>query len=145
MEKMTRAIDDRRVRSGDGDFLRIQAYLALRLAEELERCKRYRHFVSVLSFALDEDISWEKALELVERNIRRVDIAGRFDRWHLLIILPETPEEGARVVGRRVVAHLEALTGRKEIGFGCAVFPGDGTQPYELIEMAIEESTRIMR
>ena len=95
-------------------------HIVEKLAMELERARRHRTPLSVVVFDLDElgainrahgtaagsAVLREAARRLAE-NLRGSDAIGRFGDDSFLVILPHTPEEGARVVAERGRALIE--------------------------------------
>ena len=90
-------------------------YLLERLAEEIERCKRYNFSISCLLIDLDHfkrvndkfghQAGDEVLIELsrmLKSNIRVVDILGRYGGEEFLVILPHTNLEQLGVVAERL-------------------------------------------
>ncbi len=95
-------------------------YIVNKLNEEIERAKRYRSDLSVMLFDLDNfkdvndtyghlagDAVLQRVAELFTRNLRTIDIVGRYGGEEFLVILPETDLERAYVVGERLRAGIE--------------------------------------
>ncbi len=89
-------------------------YLHTRLAQEMERARRYDHSLSILYLDLDglkrvNDLYGhqvgnevlEQAGALLRASARENDLAGRVGGDEFLVILPETARESARVVAER--------------------------------------------
>jgi len=89
-------------------------YLHTRLAQEMERARRYDHPLSILYLDLDglkrvNDLYGhqvgnevlEQAGALLRASARENDLVGRVGGDEFLIILPETARESARVVAER--------------------------------------------
>jgi diguanylate cyclase (GGDEF)-like protein len=96
-------------------------YFLKRLKEELLRAKRYKRIFSILLIDV-EDIQKvvenygipeaEKFLRALAQNIsqklRRVDMVAKLKKFEQFgIILPETPAQGAVVVGRKILNTIE--------------------------------------
>lgn len=94
------------------------------LDKELERIfelsKRYQMDFSVLMIDLDKfkkyndryghvqgDVALKSIGEVILRNIRKSDFAARFGGEEFMIILPYTDENGARILGERLVSDLK--------------------------------------
>ena len=128
-------------------------YLEERLAEELQRARRYREPLACVLVDLDQreplrtsgEARFEASLlELGRRclgTVRVIDLAGRTSRDEVLLVLPSTPLTGAlavaeriwRAVGARpfvVPASAEASPGAYELALTCSagvgLFPSHG-------------------
>jgi len=114
-------------------------YLDTSLAKELDRCKRYRHEMSIVMFDVDHfkqfndehghdqgDRVLQFIADVVKEVIRSVDIPCRYGGEEFLIILPETDFERALAVGERIRAAVEraSIDGLKvTISIGVASYP----------------------
>lgn len=89
-------------------------YLHTRLAQEMERARRYDHALSILYLDLDglkrvNDLYGhqvgnevlEQAGALLRASARENDLVGRVGGDEFLIILPETTHDSGKVVGER--------------------------------------------
>jgi two-component system cell cycle response regulator len=133
-------------------------YLALTLAKEIERAQRFERPLSVLMVDIDhfKDVNDahghlrgdEVLVELSRRMLSRIrgeiDTLARFGGEEFVIVLPETPREGARVVAnklRRAVRTKAFISDggpevRVTVSIGVAVFPEDGSSVEELLQAA---------
>jgi len=128
-------------------------YFYERLEEEFEKVKRKSHPLSVALIDLDHfkklnDTAGHRvgdqvlqALSLLFRStIRRTDLLGRLGGDEFSIALPETTDDDAVMLCRRILAAAAKLKVGQQTGFslsiGCATFPGDGETLTELIEHA---------
>ena len=125
-------------------------YLRLQLGKEIDRAIRFGRPLSVLLLDLDhfkavndtyghlagDEILVEVSRRLVESLRSNIDMVSRFGGEEFVILLPETPPEGARVVAekiRRAVASVPIrVDGAPEpiqvtASIGAASFPDDGT------------------
>ena len=115
-------------------------YWRLRLSEECKRSERYLHFFSVLVLApepfIQDDISEMEKLgniaSLIRSNVRATDILGVMEDKSLVMILPETPGEGALTVSRRLVELVKLR--RESMNIKMALYPRDGSHDLELLE-----------
>lgn len=93
-----------------------------RLAEEVDRARRYGRRLAVVSLQLDgyeqvkeidgraaADRLVREVAEAVERGIRAIDLAARIDGASFLLILPETDVAGAREAADRLRLEMEPL------------------------------------
>ncbi len=82
--------------------------IRLRMAEEVERSRRYRYSVSLVLVVFVCAEAWQaeervrQLAELLERHVRAVDIVARCEQDGLALLLPHTGEEGARQLAERV-------------------------------------------
>ncbi len=92
-------------------------------AQEMSRCQRHHKALSMLMLDIDlfkqiNDRHGHKAGDLVllqvvqnvRRHLRREDHFGRYGGDEFIVLLPETPAEGARLLAERV---RRAIAGRK--------------------------------
>lgn len=132
-------------------------YLMRKLERELRRSKRYGRALSIclVSFrGLDRikkdygDEAYEKALDQVAKMLilstrTDVDMVGRYGDDRFIVILPETPGQGAMIVGERMRKKFEDTpidhSWHKlavSASIGIAHFPGHGTDSQELVAKA---------
>jgi diguanylate cyclase (GGDEF)-like protein/PAS domain S-box-containing protein len=133
------------------------AHFYQRLAEELERSKRYNHGFAVLMMDVDNFKHYndsrghqmgDEMLRLVADGIRsglrRSDIAFRYGGDEFAAILPHADSARARVVvnriNRRITKSLKQMDGgataRLGLSAGVACFPNDGSTADELVRIA---------
>jgi hypothetical protein len=108
------------------------------LEDELDRGHRYDRPFSVIVYQsparLEPDdrsliLGW--AASVVRSHVRISDAVGVIeDRGNVVLVLPETNAEGAKVAGKRFLVPLDRLTFREEEpadswGFNAASFPDD--------------------
>jgi diguanylate cyclase (GGDEF)-like protein len=133
-------------------------YLALSLAKEIERAQRFRRPLSVLMLDIDrfKDVNDahghlrgdEVLVELSRRMLSRIrgeiDTLARFGGEEFVIVLPETPREGARVVANKLRRAVRGKPFVSDVGpdvkvtvsIGVAVYPEDGDSVEDLIQAA---------
>jgi len=132
-------------------------YLMRKLDREMRRSKRYNRPLSVLMVyfqnlmnigrnysvkALDESIIWV-GNTLNSQTRLDVDMVARFGDDRFILVLPETPGNGAAIVAERVRKKFEdnpiTYMWHKihiEASVGIAYFPGHGTDARELVAKA---------
>ncbi|GAB4507386.1 MAG: hypothetical protein Tsb0026_02610 [Sulfuricaulis sp.] len=131
--------------------------LEKRLHEEIHRARRYGRSLSVLMLDIDHfknvndhyghqagDEVLITVADLIQLNVRPVDIVCRYGGEELAVILPETDEEGARTAGERIrstVADSITTTPQGDmvhvtVSIGLATFPGDGDTAASLVHAA---------
>ena len=87
----------------------------------------------------DEVLRW--TAEQIRAALRGSDVAARYGGDEFAVILPDTPADGAREVGERIVAGLRDRPYRGEghgpvpvgASIGTASFPADGRNARALI------------
>lgn len=121
-----------------------------RLAEELQRSRRYAHSLTLLIIGIDD---WETIIRdrgaqqgtellvglagIIGKSTRNLDTVSRHDESRFAAILPETPLEGARIVAERICqSTLEEMGVTARVGI--AEFPADAVTGDELITEAEE-------
>ncbi len=146
----TRALADRDPLTGFFNH----RYLHERLGEEILRAQRSGAPLALLMIDLDdfklvndtlghlfgdEVLRW--SAEQIRGALRGSDVAARYGGDEFAVILPDTPADGAREVGERIVAALQAnpyqAEGRGPVPVGASVgvaaFPIDGRSAQALI------------
>ncbi len=132
-------------------------YLLRKFRREMSRSRRYNRPVSVMVLALDgiKDIAKEygylsaetailTAAETINSCIRSdVDLAGRYGDDKFILVLPETPGNGAGVLAERIRKKFESIQIKHQwyvipmtASLGISHFPGHGNQCEELIAKA---------
>lgn len=135
--------------------LYVSHYFRRRVNEELKRSRRYGFPVSVAMFDLDYfkqvndtyghltgDQVLREMSHLLRRSVRRdIDVVARYGGEEFVVLLPETPQDGAVVVAERIRRSVEDFTfcgGRIRLtaSGGVATFPDDAMSYEELLERA---------
>lgn len=82
---------------------------------------------------------------ILRRSVRDVDICGRYGGEEFVVLLPQTPIEGAKLVAERIREAVRArsfeLRGESKnvtVSLGVATAPGHGTESKALISAADE-------
>lgn len=132
-------------------------YVLKRIAEEIERAKRYNHIFACVMIDIDHfkkindtyghpigDIVLRHMGELLRKNLRAVDIAARYGGEEFLLILPETELTGAKAVAEKLL-HLISQSSPPEglpqdfrftISLGIAIYPSDAENRDSIISAA---------
>lgn len=131
--------------------------LEKRLHQEIQRARRYRRSLSVLMLDIDHfknvndhyghqagDEVLITVADLIQLNVRPVDVVCRYGGEEVAIILPETDAAGARTVAERIRGTVEDSvtttpqgdTVHVTVSIGLAVFPRDGDTAASLIHAA---------
>ena len=129
--------------------------LYARLREEIERSRRYQHFVSLLVIEVDglevssngDGVASEDIARLILDSTRSVDIVAHYEDGQFALILPETAEDGAVCLAVRLKDHIECyLFDEAEerlaprVRYGVASFPADARLEPDLIRLAQERA-----
>ena len=126
-------------------------YLMEFLEREVSRAVRHQRPLAVLLLDVDEFKSINDELghligsravcrlaETLRASCRATDTAARYGGDEFVVILPDTDEEGARVVIQRVHDRLAEDTDKPELAVsaGIALYPRDGGTPTTLLSAA---------
>ena len=133
-------------------------YMNMRLSQETERAIRFQRSLSALVIDIDhfkqindryghqrgDAILAELANRVISETRAQVDTVARYGGEEFVLILPETPLEGARVVAEKVRDSIastpfggdgeESISVTVSIGIAC--FPQHGTKPQTLLRAA---------
>ena len=99
---------------------------------ELKRAERYSVFVSLVVFDLSflEDHLGSGTSSVVQRlsmdarrRVREIDVVSVIDDHKIVLLLPETPRQGAEIAGRRVSEMLREQLAAEQIGIAEKVIP----------------------
>ena len=133
-------------------------YLELTLRKEIDRAQRFNRPLSLLMIDIDHfkrvnDLCGhqrgdEVLVDLTRRvldSIRtQIDTLARYGGEEFVVVLPETPEEGARVVAEKIRSAVRDHSFASDTGpdvsttvsVGVASFPEDGKTAQELLHAA---------
>lgn len=133
----------------------VSHYFRQRTKEELKRARRYQSPVSLILYDIDYfkqindtfghlvgDQVLREFAHVLKRSCRQdVDLVARYGGEEFIMLLPETPQEGALVVGERVRRLIESLLFcdgmiRLTTSAGVATYPDDARDYQELFERA---------
>ena len=80
---------------------------------------------------------------IIQENVREIDIVGRFGGEEFCVVLPDTDTEGARVVAERIRKSAEGCSikaydnsVRVTLSIGIAIYPSDGKLLEEMMDKA---------
>ena len=135
-------------------------YFETELAHEVERCRRYGGWLSLLLLDLDQfkgindqyghtlgDRILHRIGELVRLHVRAVDIPCRYGGDELAVILPDAPPADALYVAERIRTSVEAFFARERfaehllsvtVSGGISTFASETAAFDPLIEAADE-------
>lgn len=133
-------------------------YFSQKLKEEVTRCARYGHTLSLIMIDLDKfkdfndtfghpagDEALRNLAVIMRNNIRDVDVAARYGGEEFSIILPETGPKEAEIIIERIrekvstynfVAKDHKKHRQLTISAGIASFSQDAKDMKELIDLA---------
>jgi diguanylate cyclase (GGDEF)-like protein len=100
-----------------------------RLSQEVARAQRYALPLSLLMIDIDDfkrfndrfghpagDLVLEEVGRILSGHVRRgIDIAARYGGEEFVVLLPNTPRDGAEVVGARLARELATLSGGDDV------------------------------
>ena len=150
--RLYRQVQEQAVRDGlTGLYNR--RYFDQMLAHELERARRFGHFLSLVMLDLDHlkrindqfghqagDTAVRRVGDVLIKQSRRVDIAARYGGEEFAVILVETQNSGAELAAnswRKAIGELKiAGDHRLSASFGIATFPLHATTVDDLIQAA---------
>lgn len=132
------------------------------LSLELNRASRHNEALSLIFFDLDNfkrvndthgHLAGDKALRMVAKALltekRLEDLAGRYGGEELVLLLPETSKESARMIGERIRKKVESLiikwndaNIRLTISGGLSSFPEEADSVMSLLQAADEAVLR---
>ncbi|MBI5555260.1 MAG: diguanylate cyclase [Elusimicrobia bacterium] len=97
-------------------------YFQRRLDEEMDRARRYSHYLSLILIDIDNmnkisDVYGHEERDriiieiaaLLKKSIRLTDVAARFSGQEFVLILPETREEGAYNIAQRIKENVSRV------------------------------------
>ncbi len=135
------------------------AYIKERLKQELYRCQRYHHPLSLMMIDIDDfkslndtygHVVGDKVLKtmsiMMQEIIRPSDIIGRYGGEEFLVILPQTDSENSLAVAERLRENIEFYEFEVQpslnkisqitVSIGLCSFPDHGETPEDLIIFA---------
>lgn len=89
-----------------------QTYFLRALKYEVDRAKRYCHFFSVIVMHLalarsdatvDYDREIRKQKKALDNLLRKSDVIARYQKKQIILLLPETDEDGGKIMQERVM------------------------------------------
>jgi diguanylate cyclase (GGDEF)-like protein len=131
-------------------------YFIERFDEEVKRSSLRKSSLSFLMIDADHfkaindqhghltgDLVLKEISEIIQENVREIDIVGRFGGEEFCVVLPDTEHEGARVVAERIRKSAEKRTIKAydntlgvTLSIGIAIYPYDGKFVEELMDKA---------
>jgi len=133
-------------------------YLHQRLDEEVERCARFGHQMSLIMLDIDDfkqfndryghpkgDTVLKVVSGIIKENLREIDVAARYGGEEFVIMLPETDMAGAAAVAERIrasmaqYAHILGSRGEsvvQTVSLGVANYPTNASTAASLVEAA---------
>ncbi|MEO0107167.1 MAG: diguanylate cyclase [candidate division WOR-3 bacterium] len=132
-------------------------YFENQLSKELQRASRYEHPLSILFIDIDQfkkvndefghqvgDQALIDLAQILERNLRSVDVIARYGGDEFIILLPETKKQDAKKTAQRLINSIRNYDFFKgslkvkelTVSIGVSSFPEDAGGTYELIKKA---------
>lgn len=134
------------------------SYLYQRLAEEVARSEQLGTPVSFLMVDIDHfkafndanghlagDEALRRVARTLENSVRKVDVVARYGGEEFGVVLPQTPQPGAYMVGERIRRAVEEMTAldsapdaRITVSIGVATCPDTAATYVDLVARADE-------
>lgn len=133
-------------------------YLELTLRKEIERAQRFGRPLSLLMLDIDrfkrindrhghqrgDEVLIEVTRRILGEIRTNIDVVGRYGGEEFVVVLPETPSGGARVVAEKIRDSMrdQPFTGASAdplpvtVSLGVSTYPEDGTSSEDLIRLA---------
>jgi len=119
----------------DTTGLLIWRAFAERAHTEIARATRYQREIGLVLFAVEPDgLTVRELAEICRSKHRDCDLAGQTESGEIVLLLPETSLQGARVIAQRICA-LAAKAGAAP-RVGCAAWPQGGRTVTALVATA---------
>lgn len=139
-------------------------YLNLYIGREIKRCKRHGIPLSIIFLDLDGfkgindqhgHLAGSRTLTevgaILALAVRESDVLARYGGDEFVVVLPETPVEGALVIGERIRRSIEEHAFLREEGIdahisaslGIATYPDHALTPEGLIQKADQAMYRV--
>lgn len=134
-------------------------HLAARLQDELARCLRYHHPISLTIIDLDGfkkvndlrghkagDMVLQRVADLLRLTVRESDIIARFGGDEFVLLQPETTADGAQIVAERLLVALQDLDedGFTSASLGVATMM-PGSEPWDADELIRRADQALLR
>ena len=137
--------------------LYINRHFKTLLENEVRRCSRYKHKMSLIMLDIDDfkqindeyghligDQILREVSSQISRTIRKIDIAARYGGEEFVILLPETTAEGASIIAERLrtnIENIQVVTNENKIvtttvSMGISQFPKHADDSESLIDKA---------
>lgn len=137
--------------------LYINRHFMTLLENEVRRCSRYKHNMSLIMLDIDDfklvndtngHLVGDQILREVSKQIlstvRKIDVAARYGGEEFVILLPETTKQGASIIAERLrknIANIKVNTNDDKVisatvSMGISQFPNDAAVAQDLIDSA---------
>ncbi len=134
-------------------------YFFERFNQEVERAKRYRRPLSCIILDIDHfknvndtfgHLAGDQVLrdlgQILRKNCRQSDLAGRYGGEELIILLPETESSGARIIADRIREMIEEHQTVGHRGESIRVTVSLGVASLSALELAgLDKNDRIIQ
>ena len=136
--------------------LYIYRHFYLLLENEIKRCARYNHVMTLVIMDIDDfksvndshghlvgDQTLRELAGVITNTIRKIDIAARYGGEEFALILPETSMNDAKIIVKRLKENISKIkvetkegTVTPTVSMGLADFPSCAKDEKTLIELA---------
>ncbi|MCK5685209.1 diguanylate cyclase, partial [bacterium] len=132
--------------------LYVHRYFKRRLAEELQRARRYNISLSLIMTDIDHfksfndtyghqigDFVLQGVAQIIKDAVRDIDVPARYGGEEFIVILPETTQEGAHILAERIRQRIADTDFKTDSGIlRVAISVGVSTYPETDVEEADE-------
>ena len=138
--------------------LPVRRYFNEKMAEEIYRAKRFDLSLSLIIMDIDwfkqindtyghqiGDLALKEVSDVIRRSLRQTDVPCRFGGDEMMILLPRTTAEEAKIIARRLQERIRAVVlpvrdieedVHLSVSQGIAGYPQDASSSKELLERA---------
>lgn len=130
--------------------LYVHRYFKRRLAEELQRARRYNKSLSLIMTDIDHfkvfndtyghqigDFVLQGVAGIIHDAVRDIDVPARYGGEEFIVILPETTQDGAHILAERIRQKIETTDFKTESGvLRVTISVGVSTYPETDVEEA---------
>ena len=137
--------------------LYINRHFMTLLDNEVRRCARYKHNMSLIMLDIDDfkqindnyghlmgDQILREVANCINTTVRKIDIAARYGGEEFVILLPETTKEGASIIAERLRRNIENIEVQSSgnavvkttVSMGISQFMEDADNAKDLIDFA---------
>jgi diguanylate cyclase (GGDEF)-like protein len=135
-----------------------QAHFDETVSLEMERAERLGHALACAALEIvnfpqlveahgpqSADVVIRHLGQTLAKHVRQIDVLVRYDDERIVLLMPGTPAETARVVVQRLNAHLMRISwpkvGKVELRCGVTSYPHEAKSAHELVATALKRAS----